>query len=150
MAKTEDKRIFIDTNILIYSALNKSTLNTEAIKKVKFFYENKFELWLNRQVLREYLSVMSRFMLEEKKYKPSNLINDINKFENQYHVANENDEVTQRLLQLISEFKIGGKQIHDANIVATMLANNVNQLLTHNIIDFKRYSKIINLIPLID
>jgi predicted nucleic acid-binding protein len=38
---------------------------------------------------------------------------------------------------------------HDANIVATMLVNDVHSLLTHNISDFKRFSSYIEVIPLI-
>ena len=32
-----------------------------------------------------------------------------------------------------------GKQVHDANIVATMLAHGVGRLLTFNVADFQRF-----------
>ena len=35
-------------------------------------------------------------------------------------------------------FQIGGKQVHDANIVATMLAYGISSVPTHNTADFKR------------
>jgi predicted nucleic acid-binding protein len=43
----------------------------------------------------------------------------------------------------------GTRKIHDANIVATMLVNDVHELLTHNVSDFKRFSADIEVIPLI-
>jgi len=44
-----------------------------------------------------------------------------------------------KLIDLIQEFPTAGKQIHDANIVATMLVNGVDFLLTYNKDDFKRF-----------
>jgi len=38
-------------------------------------------------------------------------------------------------------FKIGGKQVHDTNIVATMQAYGIPALLTHNTKDFERFGK---------
>ena len=35
---------------------------------------------------------------------------------------------------------MGGKQVHDANIVATMLAYGERRLLTFNIRDFRRFA----------
>ncbi|CUS05834.1 protein of unknown function [Candidatus Promineifilum breve] len=57
--------------------------------------------------------------------------------------------VTFQLLELILSLDVKGKQIHDTNIVATMLVNNVNYLFTHNVADFKRFSHLIDVIPLL-
>ena len=51
--------------------------------------------------------------------------------------------------ELILSLDVKGKQIHDTNIVATMLVNNVNYLFTHNVADFKRFSHLIDVIPLL-
>ena len=40
---------------------------------------------------------------------------------------------------------VGGRQIHDANIVATMLAYGERRLPTFNAADFRRYGDIIEL-----
>lgn len=40
------------------------------------------------------------------------------------------------------------KPIHDANIVATMLAFGVRRLLTQNVADFRRYEPQIEILPL--
>ena len=44
------------------------------------------------------------------------------------------------LAALCREIPVGGKQVHDANIVATMLAHGERRLLTFNIRDFRRYT----------
>lgn len=47
--------------------------------------------------------------------------------------------VTASLLQICREFVVSGRQIHDANIVATMLTHGERRLLTFNVADFRRY-----------
>lgn len=54
------------------------------------------------------------------------------------------------MLMLVQQVEVRGKQIHDANIVATMLSGNVTHLFTHNVEDFDRYSAFITAIPLIE
>ena len=41
---------------------------------------------------------------------------------------------------------VSGRQIHDANIVATMLAHGEHRLLTFNAADFRRYGNRIELV----
>jgi len=40
-----------------------------------------------------------------------------------------------------------GKQVHDANLVATMLVHGVTRLLTFNVADFRRFGAVIALEP---
>lgn len=48
-----------------------------------------------------------------------------------------------RLLALLATYPIAGRQIHDANIVATMLANGINRQLTCSVVDFRRFTSLI-------
>ena len=57
--------------------------------------------------------------------------------------------VTTNLLNLLTTITINGKQVHDANIVATMQAHGIPKLLTHNTTDFARYASIITVVPLV-
>jgi len=50
--------------------------------------------------------------------------------------------VTAQLVKLMGDFQIGGKQVHGANIVATMLAYGIPSLLTHNVKDFQRFGEV--------
>ena len=63
-------------------------------------------------------------------------------------VANETAEVTTQLLGLLKDYPTRGKQVHDANIVATMLAYDIDTLLTLNVDDFKRFEDKITLVSL--
>ena len=73
---------------------------------------------------------------------------EIELFTRQYHIAEDNADVTERLLQIVESVAVGGKQIHDANIVATMQVYGITHLLTENVSDFTRYSQLITIIPL--
>ncbi|BAZ28166.1 hypothetical protein NIES4074_05970 [Cylindrospermum sp. NIES-4074] len=48
---------------------------------------------------------------------------------------------------LVIKYQVMGKQVHDARLVAAMLAHNITHLLTFNIDDFKRFSEIIVVEP---
>ena len=52
------------------------------------------------------------------------------------------------LTALCREVPLAGKQIHDANIAATMLAHGERRLLTLNAKDFRRYGERIGLVML--
>ncbi len=61
----------------------------------------------------------------------------------------EDDErVTANLLTLVQQIPTGGKQVHDANIVATMQTYGITRLLTHNVADFVRFQPLITIVPL--
>ena len=60
-------------------------------------------------------------------------------------MADDTVLVTGQLIKLLRNFKVGGKQVHDANIVATMLAYDIPCLLTHNIKDFQRFERMISI-----
>ena len=48
---------------------------------------------------------------------------------------------------LVEHYKIIGKQVHDARLVAVMLAHGVTNLLTFNVTHFTRFSEITVLDP---
>ncbi len=60
------------------------------------------------------------------------VLNQLATVQSLFHVADDTHEVTAQLLTLLQSYPTRGKQIHDANIVATMRANNIDTLLTLN------------------
>ena len=54
--------------------------------------------------------------------------------------------VWDQLMILTRTFAFGGKQLHDANIVATMLAHGETRLLTFNAADFRRFGALIEVV----
>jgi predicted nucleic acid-binding protein len=50
--------------------------------------------------------------------------------------------------QLVDDYKVGGKNVHDARLVAAMLVHGVENILTFNVQDFARFKQINVLDPL--
>jgi predicted nucleic acid-binding protein len=106
------------------------------------------ELWISRQVIREYVMSVTRPQTFMQPMAAANVIARVQFFEQTFQVADDTSVTTAKLLELINIVAIGGKQVHDANIVATMLVNQITHLLTHNTGDFNRYGHLVTVIPL--
>jgi predicted nucleic acid-binding protein len=139
---------FVDTNILVYATSMGAPLHRQASEEIRRRHESGEELWVSRQILREYLAVLSRPQTYSRPKPVRKLVTDVRFFLNHFRIAEEGSAVTEKLLELIEEREGGGKQIHDANVVATMLVNGISSLLTHNTSDFARFADVIEVIPL--
>lgn len=139
---------FVDTNVLVYAASSGAPLHQRASEELRRRHESGQDLWISRQVLREYLATLSRAQTFAKPRSARELASDIRYFLSHFRLAEEGPAVTEKLLELIEEVEIGGKQVHDANVVATMLVQGIPALLTHNTRDFARFSPLIQVIPL--
>jgi len=141
-------KVFLDTNVLLRATIDHVELHMEAQRLVDAQRDAGKDLWISRQVIREYMAYVTRPHVFFTPMKIEEVEEQVNKVQSLFQVADETAAVTARLLQLIKQYPTGGKQIHDANIVATMLVNGIDTLLTQNIDDMKRFEKEITLIPL--
>lgn len=139
---------FVDTNVLVYANLTSAPFHADARRFILMFQSVGTDLWINRQVLREYLAVVTRQTFVSP-LPVAQAISDIRQFEQQFTIADETTAVTTMLLTLLQSIPLGGKQVHDANIVATMLVHGVERLLTHNVSDFMRFSHLVTVVPIV-
>ncbi|HEY4573240.1 MAG TPA: PIN domain-containing protein [Thermoanaerobaculia bacterium] len=146
--KTVPQACFVDTNVLVYATSSKAPLHQRASGELRRRSEAGQELWLSRQVLREYLATLSRPQTFAEPRPIRELVSDIRYFLSHFQLAEEGPEVTEKLLELIEKTRSGGKHVHDANLVATMLVNGISVLLTHNVEDFVRFGSLIEVAPL--
>jgi|SRR5579884_502840 len=141
--------ILVDTNVLIYHQIARSPLHAPARQQLGDLSAAGHALWVSRQILREYLAAMSRPGTVTPPPPMTALIADVRTFQARFFIAEDGPAVTIHLLSLLTSIPCAGKQIHDANIVATMLAHGIPRLLTHNVADFSRFAGIITVIPLV-
>ena len=73
-------------------------------------------------------------------------LDDVSRLTRSFEILEDGPLVTETLVGLCREVPVGGRQIHDANIVATMLARGEHRLLTFNVADFRRYGDRIELV----
>ena len=145
MVMTDAKPLFIDTNILIYANVANAPFHKQALNALTLVQQSERPLWISRQVLREFISARTRPQTFAKPSTPEIVIERVRYLTEQFQVADDTSLVTEQLIKLLKDFNIGGKQVHDANIVATMLAYDIPCLLTHNIKYFQRFENIIRI-----
>jgi predicted nucleic acid-binding protein len=134
-------KVFLDTNILVYLSNEDSSFYQDATRTFEKL-TGEYESWVSRQVLREYAVIMTRPDIIEKPLSSIEVAIDIEKWQSIFQIADETEDVTKILLNLIKTYDIKGKKIHDANIIATMLVNGINLLYTFNSDDFVRFEEI--------
>lgn len=144
-----DAKAFVDTNVLLRSLLSEMNLHPEANALVKRMWSEGVELWVSGQVLREFVVQATHPKTLKVPLTIEEIIQEVNQINRLFQVADETAAVREKLLELLQTYPTQGKQVHDANIIATMLANGIDTLLTGNIDDFKRFSDKIRLIPLV-
>lgn len=151
MATTDVSKVFLDTNVLVYLSIDQSPFHKVARAAILHHQNVGTEIWISRQILREYLATLTRpqtFIGSKQAISITALAAEVGLFQDRYKLAEDNQAITKELLALILKYPSGGKQIHDANIVATMLTYDITHILTHNTSDFSRFSDIITTLPL--
>jgi predicted nucleic acid-binding protein len=144
-------KVFLDTNVLVYADTGDPVFGHAAQTKILYLASQGYELWINRQVIREYCVIVSRKMKDAGNYDPERLVSRVRQMEQQFLVADETKDSTTVLLGLITQYGVMGKSIHDCNIVATIKTLGITNLITQNTADFNRYSTegfaLISIIP---
>ena len=139
--------LFVDTNVLVYANVAEAPLHKSALRALQSARDAGSTLWISRQVLREHLVTLTRpqtFAAVPR----ATVLDQVRLFVDRFQVTDSTETVTTKLLNLMAEVPGGGKQVHDANIVATMLAYDIPTLLTHNGRDFERFARWIRVQPI--
>jgi predicted nucleic acid-binding protein len=139
---TKFKQVFLDTNVLIYHTFENFDSEKHAQVKQVFSFLEKFgsELFISRQVLREFyaISTNSKFFDE-----PLTIAEACNKLEEFSEVLTiVPDAELDILLPLLTKYQVKKQKIHDANLVATMLQAQIENIYTFNLKDFKVFDAI--------
>jgi predicted nucleic acid-binding protein len=96
--------------------------------------------------MREYLAVVTRPQVWATALDVSEAIADTDMFSRRFRILDDGPAVWAELTGLSRRFKFGGRQVHDATIVATMLTHGETELLTFNEVDFRRFGGLIQII----
>lgn len=133
-------KTFVDTNVLLRSLIDQFP-ESKACRETVFAQRKAgAEMWISRQVVRELLVQLTHPRTLKTTLTPEQVQAQVKTVLTLFRVADETSVTTQTLLTLVQDYPVGGKQIHDANIVAAMLANGIDTVLTLNAADFNRYA----------
>jgi predicted nucleic acid-binding protein len=89
--------------------------------------------------------VLTRQPVEGRSFSTEEALAALDSWRSACTVLDEGAAVLVELLELVRRLGVRGKQAHDANIVATMLAGGVERLAALNPGDFVRYEEEIRL-----
>jgi len=138
--------VFIDTNVLVMSRIPGAPDHDAARQSLGRAFRAPEPLRISRQVIREYLSVVTRPQTWPMAITHEEALADVSRLIGSFEILEDGPMVTESLVALCREVPAGGRQIHDANIVATMLTHGERRLLTFNTDDFRRYGDRIELL----
>ena len=138
--------MFIDTNVLVKSRIPSAPDHDAARASLERAFRDPEPLTISRQVIREYLAVVTRPQIWTVAITREDALDDVSRLIGSFEILEDGPLVTESLVGLCREIPAGGRQIHDANIVATMLAHGERRLLTFNVSDFRRYGDRIELV----
>jgi predicted nucleic acid-binding protein len=150
MAMTDgsDSRWFVDANVLVFAANQFSPWHTAAVTRLQEARQDKISLVVNPQVVREFIAAASRPAPGAASPPIDPILENVRRIRAGFGLLDEHAATIDRLAELLKAVPTQGKQVHDANIVATMLTYGVSTLLTHNIVDFARFAALIRIMPL--
>jgi predicted nucleic acid-binding protein len=128
---------FLDTNVLLAATDAGRRAHDFAVSVFTDFPGDGIHLAISGQVIREYLVVATRpVKLNGLGLSPGDALENVAEFRSRTIFLEENREVCEQLVELISSVGAHGKRIHDINIAATMLSHGVEHLVTFNPGDF--------------
>ena len=138
--------MFIDTNILVNSRILEAPDYDIARASLNRAIRDREPMRISRQILREYLAVVTRPQTWPVAITHEDALADVARLISTFQILEDGPLVIESLIALCRDVAVGGRQIHDANIVATMLAHGERRLLTFNIADFRRYGDHVELV----
>ena len=141
MATRVADRLVLDTNILLAATDQGRAEHSDAVMALNEWPASGTALYTSGQIMREYLSVATRPVAQNGLgLARTDAIANVKAMRVRLRFLPEHDKVNDRLLKLLEEVECTGKQVHDANVVATMLTHGVDTIVTMNTDDFARFA----------
>ena len=78
---------FVDTNVVVYASVAESPFHAQAVAAIERCREGSSEVWVSRQVLREFLATLSRPQVFGGPIAPHVLASQIRFLERRFRVA---------------------------------------------------------------
>ena len=134
------ERLFCDTNVLLSAVDRKRRLHAEAIHVLNELPNRGVALYVSGQIMREFLVVCTRNPdANGLGLSRPDAVRNAEAIVERSTMLDENRHVAVRLLDILRTTTCTGKQLHDANVVATMQEHGLTRLVTANLSDFRRF-----------
>jgi len=141
--------VFLDTNVLVAASVAEHPSHAAVTALLAKLTAERTPFCISHQVCREFLVVLTRKPVSGREFAVDEALQALDAWRSACVVLDESTATIVELLALVRDHQVKGKQVHDANIVATMRTKNVGRLATLNTGDFERYEDDITLVTLV-
>lgn len=149
MATALVDRALLDTNVLLAATDEARAEHAPAVTVLEDWPAAGTALYCSGQILREYLVVVTRpLSANGLGMNRLDAVANVRALRSRLTVLVEDARVGERLLQLIETVPCSGKQVHDANVVATALVHGVGTVVSMNTKDFQRFGDEVSVLEL--
>ena len=149
-AETAADPLFLDTSLIVAATVEAHPAHKAASAFIDARVTEARPMLISLQVGREFLVVLTRQPVSGRIFTLAESLAALEVWLTGCQVLDETVNVLHQCLRLVQQFNVHGKQVHDSNIVATMLAHGVRHLATRNAADFKRYESLISVESIAD
>lgn len=140
-------RAMLDTNVLLAATDEGRSEHERALRILNDWPGAATTLYTSGQILREYLAVATRPPGKNGLgLRTADALGNVRAIRERTTLLPEDARVADRLLGLLDDVACAGRQVHDANVVATMLAHGIEAVVTMNVADFRRFGQFVRLI----
>ncbi len=139
----------LDSNILVYAVNKSAPFHTTAFKILEKIISNKIKGCLALQNLSEFFSIITNKKRVEHPISSKEAISEIQKYINTTTLLKISftPSAMNLFCKLTTKHHIQGQKIYDLQLVATMLDNEIKNIITANDSDFKKYEEINTINP---
>jgi predicted nucleic acid-binding protein len=145
----QESKFFLDTNILVHYSLKDydPVKYKQCFKLINDLLDGDYDVFLSTQVLREFFAVVTNPRYIKNPLSIENANDQIQIFHTDFDILPVDYTIITKLIKLTEKYQITGQDVHDTAIVATMIQNNVKNVVTYNRKDFEKFKEIKVIIP---
>lgn len=138
----------VDTNVLLRSVHKSHPMHKEAVRAVRILLARGEELCIIPQNLIEFWAVATRPVEANGLGLTINqTARKVGRLKRLFKLRPDTSTIFSEWENLVTQYQVIGKQVHDARLVAAMKIHGLSHILTFNIDDFKRFNNITPVSP---
>ncbi|MCS6919435.1 MAG: PIN domain-containing protein [Fimbriimonadales bacterium] len=136
-------KCLIDTNVALRWVQQNAPEHYQAVQAIQHLLTIGAEVFLSSQNLIEFWNVATRpAAVNGLGWSIERTAQAVSDLESLFVVLHENEQVYQEWKRLVTHYRVMGRQVYDARLVAFMCAHSVDWLVSFNTTDFQRYAEI--------
>lgn len=139
----------LDTNVLVYAVDESSPFHKDSKNIRDNALLGNIALCICPQVLMEFFAILTDSRRVKNPGEPDAVIEEIEKYLSSKNIAKiyPEEDTLPKTIELLRKYKLRRQTVFDAQLVATMLSNNVTRIYTYNEDDFLKFEEVEVLTP---